>query len=305
MARSLRRLARLPDQIGRIVRHPLNRGQALPAMLRWGRWQMKTRLSPRLHVVPFVNGTKLYAKAGMAGVTGNIYYGLADYEEMAFFGHFLRPDELFADVGANVGVYSVLASGAIGARTAAFEPIASAADMIEANARLNGIENRLMLHRSAVGDAPGTARMTTDCDTGNKVVADDSADYLASVEVPVVTLDAVFSGETPVAMKIDVEGYTAEVLGGAQTVLASPGLQALTVEIFANAGKTQARQRDLFEAVTGFGFTAMRYDPKARVLTAIEEPNTASDNTIFVKDFERTAECLRTAPALNVNGQMI
>jgi len=301
MARPLRRLARLPDQIGRIVGHPLNRGRAPAAMLRWGGWQVKSRLSPGLHVVPFVNGTRLHARAGMAGVTGNIYYGLADYEEMAFFGHFLRPDELFADVGANVGAYSVLASGAVGARTAAFEPIEAAADMIEANARLNGIEDRLVLHRTAVGDAPGTVRMTTDRDTGNKVVADG----LAGVDVPVVTLDTVFASETPVAMKIDVEGYTAEVLAGAQTILTAPGLQAFTVEIFARAGKHRAGQTDLFAMVTDFGFTAARYDPKTRVLTAIGGPNTASDNTIFIKDFERAAERLRTAPALDVNGHMI
>jgi FkbM family methyltransferase len=305
MARPLERLARLPDQIGRIVRHPLNRGRASAAMLRWGRWQMKSRLSPGLHVVSFVNGTRLHARAGMAGVTGNIYYGFADYEEMAFFGHFLRPDELFADVGANVGAYSVLACGAIGARTAAFEPIGAAADMVEANARLNGIEDLLVLHRAAVGEAPGTVRMTADRDTGNKVVADGSAKGPADVDVPVVTLDAVFTGEIPVAMKIDVEGYTAKVLAGAQTILTAPGLQALTVEIFAKAGKDQAGRSDLFAMVTGFGFTAARYDPRSRVLTAIGGPNTASDNTIFVKNIEVAAERLRTAPALDVNGQMI
>ena len=65
----------------------------------------------------------LIANAGMAGATGNIYVGLREFEDMAFLLHLLRPDDLFVDVGANIGSFTVLASGAVGARSLAIEPI--------------------------------------------------------------------------------------------------------------------------------------------------------------------------------------
>ena len=43
--------------------------------------------------------------------------------DMACVFHFLRPGDGFLDVGANVGIYTILASGAAQARTLALEPI--------------------------------------------------------------------------------------------------------------------------------------------------------------------------------------
>ena len=45
----------------------------------------------------------------MHGVTGNVYCGLHDFAEMSFMLHLLRAGDLFADIGANVGSYTVLA----------------------------------------------------------------------------------------------------------------------------------------------------------------------------------------------------
>ena len=46
--------------------------------------------------------------AGMTGATGNVYCGLHEFEDMALVLHALRPRDLFVDVGANVGSYTVL-----------------------------------------------------------------------------------------------------------------------------------------------------------------------------------------------------
>jgi hypothetical protein len=43
-------------------------------------------------------------------MSGNIYAGLHEFGDMAFVLHFLRAGDLFADVGANIGSYTVLAS---------------------------------------------------------------------------------------------------------------------------------------------------------------------------------------------------
>jgi hypothetical protein len=78
-------------------------------------WQIGSRLSQTAHVFELANGAKMFARPGMTGATGNLYVGLHEFAEMAFLLHFLRRGELFADVGANVGSYSVVAGAAVGA----------------------------------------------------------------------------------------------------------------------------------------------------------------------------------------------
>ncbi len=92
--------------------HPLNRNGRFAALGRWLRWQTATRLLPYPIVVPFVNEIRLVAERGMTGATGNYYCGLHEPEDMAFVLHFVRSGDVFYDVGANVGAYSLLAAAA-------------------------------------------------------------------------------------------------------------------------------------------------------------------------------------------------
>ena len=68
--------------------------------------QIGSRLVPGPVLVPFVDSCSLFAQAGMTGITQNIYVGLAEFREMAFLLHVLRPDDLFVDVGANIGTWA-------------------------------------------------------------------------------------------------------------------------------------------------------------------------------------------------------
>src|SRR6478609_823915 len=92
-----------------IIRHPLNQRRRLAALMRFASWQLGSRVKTE-HVIPWVAGTKLVVRRGMTGATGNIYCGLHEFADMAFVLHALRPGDLFVDVGANIGSYTVLAS---------------------------------------------------------------------------------------------------------------------------------------------------------------------------------------------------
>lgn len=72
---------------------------------------------------PWVGSTSLVIETGMTGATMNLYCGLHEAADMAFVLHVLRACDGFLDVGANVGSYSILASGVAQARTLALEPI--------------------------------------------------------------------------------------------------------------------------------------------------------------------------------------
>src|SRR5262245_9501890 len=105
-----------------MAKHPLNRGRPVRALARFVRWQVGSRLLGTKVAVPFVGDTRLLVSRGMHGATGNIYCGLHEFEDMSLVFHMLKPGELFFDIGANVGTFSVLASGVACARSICFEP---------------------------------------------------------------------------------------------------------------------------------------------------------------------------------------
>src|SRR5262245_63141667 len=120
--------------------HPLNAGHRWAALGRVARWQIASRLLDGPIALPFVDGTFLLATRGMTGATGNWYCGLHEVRDMAFVLHALRPEDHFLDVGANVGSYTILAAGAVGARVTSAEPIPSTFAKLQRNVASTALE---------------------------------------------------------------------------------------------------------------------------------------------------------------------
>src|SRR5258707_13161636 len=108
-----------------VISHPLNRDHKLRSIVRLAKWQIGSRLVPGEVVYHWVNGSKFLVRTGETGLTGNIYVGLHEFSDMGFLLHFLRKGDLFVDVGANVGSYTILACAAVVRRGLAFEPMPS------------------------------------------------------------------------------------------------------------------------------------------------------------------------------------
>ena len=100
-----------------IAYHPLNRKNKLKAVIRFIRWQISCLFNSYPIIYNFGEKTKLIISKGMHGATGNLYCGLDEFEDMAFVLHFLREDDQFIDVGANIGSYTLLASNEVGSET--------------------------------------------------------------------------------------------------------------------------------------------------------------------------------------------
>lgn len=129
--------------------------------------------------------------------------------------------ETFVDVGANVGLYSVMMSQ-LSKRIIAYEANGALAKEIGSNFRLNGIDGTI--RQVAVSDRPGFISFgVASRFAGNSAVIQekDGAENYNSVEtVEAVCLDEELAGvEGPVALKVDVEGHELPVLRGARSIL--------------------------------------------------------------------------------------
>lgn len=287
-----------------IIDHPLGGQRPLESIVRYLRWQVASRLSLGPVAVDFVNDARLLVRPGMTGATGNVYVGLHEFQDMAFLLHALRPEDLFVDVGANVGSYTVLAAKAIGSQVVAFEPVASAFAALRDNVQLNGIDARVDARNCCVGSSPGVLQMTSGLDSMNHVLGVGEV-HEASAEVQVVRLDDALAGRHPFLIKMDVEGYEHEVLRGATQTLSDPKLDCIIMEINASGQRYARSEAELEALVRSHGFEAYSYTPSTRQLAPAPAGATHGDNAIFVRNRARVEQRLRDAPSFHVLGMAI
>lgn len=273
-----------------IARHPLSSRGLLGAYWRYVRWQFESRLRDEV-VFDWIAGSKLVARNGMAGATGNIYCGLHEFTDMAFLLHLLRPGDLFVDVGANIGSYTILASAVCGARSIAIEPDPGTVQSLKRNIDANRIGDRVTMIEAAVGAAAGTERFTIGQDTTNRVTVDTGFE---TREVAVRVLDEILAQEDPVLIKMDVEGYEPQVFAGASDTLMKRSLVAVI---------TETVDPTIRSVMENHGFVSAAYMPFERsIVSHGSSGNSASSpNTLFVRLDQINAR-LKTATYRQVVG---
>jgi FkbM family methyltransferase len=287
---------KLTKRLRSITTHPLTRDRKAGAIYRYAAYHLRRvlRLSPATY--QFVNDLRLIGFHSTAA-TGNIFTGLHDFEDAGFLLHFLRPADLFADVGANVGTYSLLAAGVCHASTIAIEPVPSALNKLLTNLQLNGLTDRVEVHRCAVGAEAGRVRVTTNRGTMNRVTKQDGDD---GEEVSMLTLDQILSGRVPILLKVDVEGYEHEVFRGAGEALNNSALSAVLVEL------RDGRKNDSVDrALRAAGFRPYRYDPFTRQHTPLETYNRDRFNTLYLRKAEEVMGRVASGPAFTVLGWQV
>jgi len=211
-----------------IYNHPFNSQNKFGGLNRFIKWQINCRLNPYPILYPYTENSKLIMWRGLTGATGNLYCGLMEFDDMGFLLHFLRDSDLFIDIGANIGTYTILASGEIGASTIAIEPIPSTFKNLVLNISANQIQEKVEALNIGLGANKDVIRFTKSFDTVNHVATENESN---TIDVRVDKLDAVTSRKIPSLIKIDVEGFETEVLNGAEEVLKAKELKALIIEL--------------------------------------------------------------------------
>jgi FkbM family methyltransferase len=218
-------------------------------------------------IIPFVDHTRLVARPGVMGATGIYYTGLYEYEEMAFVLHALRPGDRFVDVGAHIGVFSVLAAGAVGADCLAIEPVPASFAYLQENIALNGLSAKIRVINAGIAAQPGRLPFTTGKGAANGVVPTNSgathfksARHLATaIDVDVLPLDALTADFPPTILKIDVEGYEHEVIAGAAQTLADDRLLAILIELRGHGARYDFDEDAIHQRLLEAGFQPYSY----------------------------------------------
>ena len=256
------------------------------ALARVWAWQAWRRTVGRAVAIRCAEGSLVYAPSWSRVAAVLVGTGLTERDDAIFTLDVLRPGDLYVDVGANIGFYSVLAARR-GARVEAFEPSPEAGRACERSVALNDLEHSVAIHPIACGATSGVVRFTTGLDIGNHVARGSEP----GIEVAMSTLDDQLAGaDAPLSMfKVDAEGHDLDVLRGALGAVERmrPVVQ---IEIWTGAGAP----RELLEP---FGYRTYSYDPASRALLEIHPGQRQGGNALLVADanLELVRERLRDA----------
>lgn len=233
-------VAQFVNSLRRILGNPhINRPKAL---LRHFMWQLRKILN----LFPFtlrVSESMLVARNKACGVAALVNaQGLYDYNNMNLVKDLLNTHcQTFMDIGANIGIYSLLASEQPQAEVFAFEPhpdtCAALVDNLSMNNRPRAKAFNLALGNSnaplTFTDMPGSSV--------NKVVENENPNT-HTIQVECVRADAfcLRQGFLPEVVKIDVEGFEYQVLEGFGDLLSKVSILLIETD----RSKPVARQAD-------------------------------------------------------------
>lgn len=276
----MHQLFRLKAFLKLITTHPLTKNRLLGTLSRFCRLNLQLWWHSDYRPHRFTEKTRLLLKPGMTNALMNLYYGLLEFEDMAFVLHFLRSDDLMVDVGANVGCYTILAAGEVGAQVIACEPVPATYSHLMAQIHANQLQKQVITINSAIGADTGSVAFTSTLDTVNRVA---TASDLQTIQVPLNSLDELLKPyPTPILLKIDVEGYENEVLKGAKSLLTQPNLCAILIELNGSGNRYKVQDLDLHKQLVAKGFSPYRYEPFSRKFTLLTVPGT--HNTLYIRD---------------------
>lgn len=178
-------------------------------------------ISPQSHFSGIVHSRKFNCSWKVRGSTDDIYNVMPEREGDVhkLICSSLKQGDIFVDVGANIGYYTVLASKLVGLGgiVIAFEPMSQTFQYLEMNCRLNDLRNVTLIPKAAWHEECTLPLYFSSGCYGMASMTKSGGD---SISVKTIPLDIIREPYSHIKMlKIDAEGAEYQILRGANLTL--------------------------------------------------------------------------------------
>lgn len=185
-----------------------------------------------------------------------------DLPTQLFALDFIRRGDTVVDVGANRGMFALIAQHAAGdgGRVICFEPNPVPADVLHQAVTSNGITN-VTLHRAGLSDTETELTLSIPRINSGEATFGHSAyagEAVYTVQAPVLRGDDVLADTQPRLIKIDVEGFEYRVLRGLENTLRRCRPVVLTEVVPGHLQRCAASVETLEALMTGLGYRGFR-----------------------------------------------
>ncbi len=192
---------------------------------------------------------------------------------MAYCKKTLKPDMVFVDIGANIGLFTLMAARQVGSagHIYSFEPDAGNCALLRKNVEQNGYGNVTLIQK-AISDRSGTCTLfQSECNMG------DHRTYQVSkgrkrVTIECVSLDDYFPVDARIDMiKMDIEGAEEAAIRGMDRILNSAHHPQLILEFFPSLlTKAGADPLRLLQSLEQRRFTLSTIDDATGAITELD-----------------------------------
>ena len=207
-------------------------------------------------------------------------YGAFELDVQQALVPWLRPGDNVIDAGANIGCHACPMAIRVAphGRVLAIEPVGRLADRLEANCRLNGIDN-VVVARVAVSSGAGWRPLVVpdavDYNQGNASFHRAPSSSSDIVEVETTTIDALVAevGFSDLRLiKTDLEGEDfAALVGARETLKRWRPMVAFEHHrgLWAAAGQTLESATDFLTGEFGYRITSLNQGPEVQTILAL------------------------------------
>lgn len=208
---------------------------------------------PRGHRLYDVPGGRIYLDVRESPMMLARALGLYEQAKVQALREFLEPGATFIDIGANKGDFTVLAASIVGpsGRVIAIEPDQNNFRWLRRSVEENAIANA-ECHQIALGSDNYKGVLHLAAMSGLHSLLSLPGGVEEGVEIVDVRALDHFIGDAGVdAIKIDVEGFEAEVLAGADRTLGKASLTSIFLDLHPDLGVDSAA---VMSTLAGYGF---------------------------------------------------
>lgn len=225
------------------------------------------------------------------------HYVQHDYEPLSreFLLAHVPPGGVAVDVGAHIGLYTLLMARAVGetGRVVAVEPAAENLEYLRRNIAANGYDDRVHVVPAAATDRSGTVRFhLTGSSDSHGLHAHPNTPTRRVVELPAVRVDELVEGAAFV--KIDTEGAEIGTLDGMTGLLERSEALAALVEWAPRCQDSAGHSlTDLVDAVHAQGFAITVLDDHAGTKRTVADVVGDLRSGVLPPDWYGNLACVR------------
>ena len=223
-----------------------------------------------------------------------MYNYIVDWEEFFLIKHYLQPNDTVADVGANMGFYTIWMSKFIGpnGKIFSFEPDALNYQRLQKNVAINHLSTPVTVVQKGVSCVSGVSAFTKGLDGENHIALTRQH---GTVDIETVTLDEYMHTnqvQNLAYVKVDVEGFELAVIKGACNYMKGKKIKILQLEINQTLQNSGTHIQDLLAAISKYDYTLCEFNIEKKLLIPIKY-SASRENYFAVADLEEANQRMR------------
>jgi FkbM family methyltransferase len=265
--------------------HPNCKNQQIQSILKFIGWQFYKRLTNKYFDIELIHNVKIRCYPDSYSAATALYCGLYDYNEMNFLLRYLRGNDSFLDIGANVGIYTLLAASKIQSGSVySFEVLPKNYNRLIQNLKLNQFQ-QVKSYAIAVSDFTGN--------TALNIAEGDSMPFITNnvtdntITVTTDTLDNLLQYESVANLtlaKMDIEGAEILALKGAVSLLKKQRPYVWIMEINDTVNNFGWQKQDVVNFLEDYGYSLYQYDADTNQIQAITVEQKQGNNVLAIAD---------------------